>query len=135
MALCTPTDHPAECKMSADFSGCCWDSEVELYSSLLISAVAFKLCQLSSPFLHHWSCSFSSSALLSHQQCILSSTMWLLCLLCCWLTRDVLSGCLWIYAVSLILIDRGNITSKQHPTGGKQRPCRPREGSWRGPKH
>lgn len=23
MALCTPTDHPAECKMSADFSGCC----------------------------------------------------------------------------------------------------------------
>lgn len=28
-AVCTPTDHPAECKMSADFSGCCWDSEVE----------------------------------------------------------------------------------------------------------
>lgn len=25
MALCTPTDHPAECKISEEFSGCSWD--------------------------------------------------------------------------------------------------------------
>lgn len=97
LPLCSATAQPTECKMSAESSAGCWESEVELCSPRLISACTFKVCQLNSSFLHHWPCFLWSAALLSHQQCILSSTMWLIVRLLCWLTRDVALACsLWI---------------------------------------
>lgn len=124
----TPTDHPAECKMSKEFSGCC--SEVEPCSSWLIRACAFKLSQLNSSFLHHWPCFLWSGGLLSHQQRILPFAMWLVARLrCCRLAHRgtllypavsgfrkvqlILSQCL------LILIDGG--ASGLAPSQPKQR--------------